>query len=434
MPTYYPCRANPAHWTSVPDGTQAAELERTYCGSAGCLSPLDRARGTASLPPAAVHPAPRPLHRSRLFFRCATGHWSYWDFGFQPALRPAAACGECGKPVDPNDATPWDTPHWAGQIKSIVFDWTTRFRPIEEGIVHDTFEGTATVNVEDPHMFQRLCAFALDKFKQGARVRMNYGGQSYAVLETIDPSKPLILHPYCKPLDVANDTVVGTKHRYEDIGLQLMQYTSDFIHALVGTAMRAMKQRAITDDLQYISAVAGNPVIRSPQAPALTLVNPRWSPMSLLLVLIGSAACETGRGVVGYANVLATYQRIKHDVRQVWNQWADDPSIPALTQTTESIKAIYPVTYDFTGLEQKRNAVGFGGSEKAIKKASGLNENPEPVVYGKYKKFADRDVRTFSNHRKTTHPYYKPDAVDPGQPPLDTLERKVLRHLRAIFP
>ena len=109
---------------------------------------------------------------------------------------------------------------------------------------------------------------------------------------------------------------------------------------------------------------------------------------------------------------------------------------PYLKSMVASIQAVYPDSYDFTGAEPKRNAVGFSGSEGLIKRSSGQTVTLSDASSAKrdaYDRFARRDVGSFGRRNLRYHPYRRP-RTPRTETTAETFERKLLRHLELAFP
>lgn len=423
------------HWNRIP--TPPASLGYYVCGDRNCRGPLagpayEIAPGPAL---AAQHCTSGPF-----YYRCANGHWSVTDERLRGTdAERLAVCGHpgCAAGLASHASTDRPTaPLYA--LVSAIADLRDLHDPVT-----DKHKTGGEVDLYDQQVFKYLFSFARQKFTADGSVEFLVGETRYAVLRS--PSREFPLHPYCYPSLRADGGDCHADARYEDIGRQLMQYTPDFIDSLLTVAIRVMKQKHTRDDIDCIANICNNvDLILSPRRNALPV---RWHPLSLLCVLVGSAAAETGRGLVGFVNVLAAFHHIKHDARKAWNNWAHVIGQPGadfdrntnrfLDQTKQGIEDVYPSSYSFNGSEPKRNSVGFSGSERMIKAASG--EVPGTSIppeneskWRAYKEFVKRDINHFA---KWQGPDYR--ILGPGSPPsadtAENFERKVLRHLQLLF-
>lgn len=444
MPHYCQCTAG--HWNALPEGHDVQQLATAYCGKSSCRAPFPSA-ATDQAPGSDPLPVARILGQPPHYFQCTAGHWSVADQAFSSDALKDAACGKPGCTatlVDRGQDRPLGV-----EISRVLMLPLAQLRQIDAGIQR-TEKYTATdtiVELSAQHAFRDLCAVTVLKFQKGARVTLTVSGHACAELTYPDFGTGAPMHPYCYPLDWDTGKTLTKRVTYADIGRELLRYTPDFLDMLLIVTGRILKQNLQQHDIGSIANVRTCPVILSPQAPKIVKTLPalRWDPLALLAVLVGSAACETGRGAVGFANAYAAIQNIKHDVRLLWEAWcraSENPdALPwnILDKTVISVQAVYPDTYNFTGEEAKRNSVGFSGSEALIKSESGqkvkLYESSQRHQSA-YQRLTRRDLSSFARHEKRDHPYRRTDAPTPqrSEDEAELIQRRLLQHLEKAFP
>jgi hypothetical protein len=441
MPSY--CECNGRHWNVLPDGFDLERIGTAYCGIDTCRLSLGRFVTDEAPDGARALPIARILGAPPQYYQCGAGHWAVADAALSTTERQNAVCGalSCGAPLT---AKGTGRPTGGVAMYRVLLLPMSRLKSIDLRIrrsgTYDASDHAVELGAE--HAFRDLCEVTRLKFKSGAKLTLTISGTACAEIAYPDFGTGSALHPYCYPLNLSTSLRLTTRVTYADLGKQLLFYTPDFLDMLLTVVTRVMKQSLQEHDLTSIGNVRRSPLILSPIGEALVRALAKWDPMALLAVLAGAAACETGRGVVGFANSHAAFRHIKHDSRMFWGHWGyasmDEHSVPDphLQKMVESIQAVYPDTYDFTGEEPKRNAVGFKGSEALIKRASGQSVTLYDDSIAKrdaYDRFSRRDVGSFGRRNMRYHPYRRPKTPR-AETPEQIFERKLVRHLELAFP
>jgi len=294
------------------------------------------------------------------------------------------------------------------------------------------------IDISSEYAFRTICECTAKAFSRDASVLLQVKGTTYARLEH-PGGEYEYQYPYCYP--VAGGVIFRNNVSYAGIAGQLIRYGPDVLDMLFTVLIRMMKQREVANGISGLDILTSSGYSLGNQAGG-------WPLLSLLCTLIGAAACETGRGGMGYVNVRAAYQHLKHDMRRLWEAW------PRLVTRDEfdrelwryqtvtgwkkaRIQEVFPSTYEVSGTEPKRNGFGFSGSQSMIRDASGKPANVSYVdeAFRKaYPAWTDRDLRLFADWKPKSYMFHKshrPPINDTDQ--RARFERKILHHLRAIF-
>jgi hypothetical protein len=290
----------------------------------------------------------------------------------------------------------------------------------------ENFTGDVETDLKSPNLFKELCRYSIRNFEQGAKVKITLDGTVYAELRC-DEAKPK--HPYCYPTQPLQCTTLSVV-RYNDIGEQLAEYPPDAIDMLLTVTLKALKLKHTHDDIESMK------ILSTYLFAKIRDDSKHWNPLSLLAVLIGSAACETGRGVVGYVNVVAAFHHLKHDARARWNAWASDTAIPD-SNINDVMKGAKQITVGDT----KAIATAVGGSNTYIKQHSGNIDKTDKTTKSWLKNkeanstFASlmtRDLALMSDWKPRDYPFTQ-HKKSPDEKAGDIFDRKINHYLKLIF-
>ncbi len=290
------------------------------------------------------------------------------------------------------------------------------------------YDSVVEIDIASPTLFKELCAYSINVFTPAARVEMKLNGTVYGVLKCTEKEPK---HPYCYPSEPKTCTKL-LMVRYNDIGEQLSHYKPDAIDMLLTVALKILKLKHTQADLDSLN------ILCSPSLfPSINNNTECWHPISLLAVLVGSGACETGRGVVGYVNIVAAFHHLKHDARSAWTTWAltSGEDLPDST-----IGEILKSGRDITDDDPKAISPAVAGSATYIKQHSGNSDETSKTTKAwnknkphkqKYATLTERDLTLLSEWQPRNYAY---TVRIPTEKAGEIFERKVNHYLRLIFP
>jgi hypothetical protein len=441
IPLYYRCALG--HDNFEPYDRVAGSLAALECGMPTCQAPITRQRGT---------PAPStgmPLYEVRValapsvLFFCHSGHISFLNVWTHNHNYQNLACGhsDCLNPMrahcSRNEVNPLPAMipvarqfNFMEALQGMLLSLKTIDGPV--AAVSRRFEDRVILHMEAPDFFSALCKFSIHKFTDTAGVALCWDNCVYAEMTAPHFMKSGEMHAYCYPVTPMTGVRTTSSVTYADIGSQLCRLSPDMIDMLLTVVLKVIKMKDNKDeDIASIACIRNNEFFVASPHPT------RWNTLSLLAVLIGSAACETGRGVVGYVNVVAAFHHLKHDARRVWNEWAMGRGVIPITASQNAVASVYSNNYDLTGNEPKRNSVGFQGSEGLIKRESGravyLSQNSADHADA-YRSYLQRDVALLARWRSPQYPVLGArNAQHDNETPEQTYLRKIIGYLRILF-
>lgn len=276
------------------------------------------------------------------------------------------------------------------------------------------------ISLADPQAFRQMVDFTKAKQDKNIKHKLVYEGKTLAVLKK---------EPYRKDESMdfgteaqfvwSYDSKESDYLTYKEFGEELAKYDSEVIQTIARLVLRYMRVDSRLQD----SGESQKNIDTEKSLKELAAIDKvgKFSPLELFAQLLGSAACEVGRGTTGYVHMLATMRRIKH---------ADKDKIQQQLQNE-----IFPDADKFAGktkldgfIDNAYHATAFSGSQNFIRVNSELetglnNRNKDSVWKDRYKAMLNRDLDYMSTESKRTDNETEDARFD----------RKVTRHAEVAY-